>query len=137
MVVANSNELSLEQSRIQTIRQQGRRGSNSQPPVLETGALPIELRPCIQGGRMKGEGGRNRNSFPLPPSPFHLLAYSTIFVTTPEPTVLPPSRIAKRTPSSMAIGFDSSTEIRALSPAMHISARPSKFAAPVTSVVRK
>ena len=32
--------------------------------------------------------------------------YSTIFVTTPEPTVLPPSRMAKRTPSSMAIGFD-------------------------------
>lgn len=26
---------------------QGRRGSNSQHPVLETGALPIELRPYI------------------------------------------------------------------------------------------
>lgn len=63
--------------------------------------------------------------------------YSTIFVTTPEPTVLPPSRIAKRTPSSIAIGFCSSTEIFALSPGMHISASPTKFAEPVTSVVRK
>ena len=31
--------------------------------------------------------------------------YSMILVTTPEPTVLPPSRIAKRTPSSIAIGL--------------------------------
>ena len=30
--------------------------------------------------------------------------YSLIAVTTPEPTVLPPSRIAKRRPSSIAIG---------------------------------
>ncbi len=27
--------------------QQGRRDSNPQPPVLETGALPIELRPWV------------------------------------------------------------------------------------------
>jgi hypothetical protein len=31
--------------------------------------------------------------------------YSTILVTTPEPTVRPPSRIANRTPSSIAIGL--------------------------------
>ena len=72
-----------------------------------------------------------------PRSPLLASIYSRIFVTTPEPTVLPPSRIANRTPSSMAIGFDSSTLTRALSPGMHISAPPSKFAAPVTSVVRK
>src|SRR2546423_507435 len=30
--------------------------------------------------------------------------YSTISATTPEPTVLPPSRMANRTPLSMAIG---------------------------------
>ncbi len=64
-------------------------------------------------------------------------SYSRILVTTPEPTVLPPSRMAKRTPSSMAIGEPSSTDSRALSPGMHISASPINFAAPVTSVVRK
>src|SRR5205823_13919097 len=32
-------------------RRQGRQDSNLQPPVLETGALPIELRPCMQGDR--------------------------------------------------------------------------------------
>jgi hypothetical protein len=29
---------------------QGRQDSNLQPPVLETGALPIELRPSVRGG---------------------------------------------------------------------------------------
>jgi hypothetical protein len=62
--------------------------------------------------------------------------YSMILVTTPEPTVLPPSRIAKRTPSSIATVFCNSTSILTLSPGMHISA-PIKFAVPVTSVVRK
>lgn len=63
--------------------------------------------------------------------------YSTIFVTTPEPTVLPPSRMAKRLPSCIAIPFCSSTSRETLSPGMHISAPPSSFAVPVTSVVRK
>ncbi len=63
--------------------------------------------------------------------------YSTILVTTPEPTVLPPSRIAKRLPSSKATGEPISTSKRTLSPGMHISASPSSLAAPVTSVVRK
>ena len=31
--------------------------------------------------------------------------YSRTFVTTPEPTVLPPSRMAKRRPGSMATGL--------------------------------
>lgn len=59
-----------------------------------------------------------------------------IFDTTPEPTVRPPSRMAKRTPSSMAIGLSSSTVTLTLSPGMHISA-PVRLAVPVTSVVRK
>lgn len=63
--------------------------------------------------------------------------YSMIFVTTPEPTVLPPSRIAKRTFSTIAIGLPSVTDILTLSPGMHISAPPRRFASPVTSVVRK
>ena len=45
-----------------------------------------------------------------------------IFATTPAPTVLPPSRMAKRRPSSIAIGLISSTFILMLSPGMTISA---------------
>ena len=66
----------------------------------------------------------------------HFTAHLMIFVTTPEPTVRPPSRIANRTPSSIAIGLCSSTVIFTLSPGMHISAS-TKLAVPVTSVVRK
>ena len=58
-------------------------------------------------------------------------------ITTPEPTVLPPSRIAKRRPSSIAIGVISSTSISMLSPGMHISTPLGKLITPVTSVVRK
>ena len=63
--------------------------------------------------------------------------YFRILVTTPEPTVLPPSRIAKRLCSSIAIGLPSSTSTFTLSPGIHISAPPSNFVDPVTSVVRK
>ena len=49
-------------------------------------------------------------------------AQARIFVTTPAPTVLPPSRIAKRRPSSIAIGEIISTSIVILSPGIHISA---------------
>jgi hypothetical protein len=63
--------------------------------------------------------------------------YSTIFVTTPEPTVFPPSLIAKRTFSVIAIGLPRTTETLTLSPGMHISAPPRRLASPVTSVVRK
>ena len=58
-------------------------------------------------------------------------------LTTPEPTVLPPSRMANRTPSSIAIGTMSSTSILTLSPGEHISTPPRSFVEPVTSVVRK
>src|SRR5262245_40079253 len=47
--------------------------------------------------------------------------YSMILATTPAPTVRPPSRIAKRSFSSMAIGVISSTLSSALSPGMIIS----------------
>ena len=63
--------------------------------------------------------------------------YSLIFVTTPEPTVRPPSRIAKRRPSSIAIGVISSTFMVTLSPGMHISVPSGRLITPVTSVVRK
>src|SRR5688572_7323739 len=66
-----------------------------------------------------------------------LLPYFRIFETTPAPTVLPPSRMAKRRPASMAMGAISSTVILMLSPGITISAPPSSSTEPVTSVVRK
>jgi len=62
--------------------------------------------------------------------------YFTILLTTPAPTVLPPSRIAKRSCSCIAIGVINSTLIFALSPGMHMSA-PTTSVLPVTSVVLK
>jgi hypothetical protein len=114
------------------INWQGRRELNSQPLVLETSALPIELHPCNTV-----RAGACRLQAPGDEPTLATYAYSKILVTTPEPTVRPPSRIAKRTPSSMAIGVISSTLNLALSPGMHISASPTRFALPVTSVVRK
>ena len=61
--------------------------------------------------------------------------YSMISVTTPDPTVLPPSLIAKRSPSSIATGVISSISITTLSPGMHISVPSGSFRSPVTSVV--
>ena len=70
--------------------------------------------------------------------PYLQKCYSMIFVTTPAPTVCPPSRIAKRRPSSIAIGEISSTAILSmLSPGMTISVPPGSVETPVTSVVRK
>ena len=106
---------------------QGRRESNSQPLVLETSALPIELHPSVVNDECR------MTNVPID----DFIRQDRIFVTTPEPTVRPPSRMANRTPSSIAIGVISSTLKRALSPGMHISASPIKLAEPVTSVVRK
>ena len=63
--------------------------------------------------------------------------YSMISVTTPDPTVLPPSLIAKRSPSSIAIGVISLMDIVMLSPGMHISVPSGRVRSPVTSVVLK
>src|SRR5690606_30184197 len=63
--------------------------------------------------------------------------YSMTLDTTPAPTVRPPSRIAKRRPSSIAIGAISSTFIRMLSPGITVSVPSGSSIAPVTSVVRK
>src|SRR3954470_17137321 len=73
-----------------------------------------------------------------PPSPcFVRSAYSVMLTTTPAPTVLPPSRMAKRCFSSMAMGVISSTSMVALSPGMIISVPAGSVHCPVTSVVRK
>src|SRR5690606_22159489 len=67
----------------------------------------------------------------------HGPSQSLIFVTTPAPTVLPPSRIAKRRPCSHAIGVTSSTSTVMLSPGITISVPCGSVTVPVTSVVRK
>src|SRR5438128_4380077 len=63
--------------------------------------------------------------------------YFSILTTRPEPTVRPPSRIANRNPSSIAIGLPSSTLISVLSPGITISVPSGNATVPVTSVVRK
>ena len=63
--------------------------------------------------------------------------YSIISVTTPDPTVLPPSLMANLSPSSMAISVIRSISIVMLSPGMHISVPSGSFRSPVTSVVLK
>ena len=63
--------------------------------------------------------------------------YSMILATTPEPTVRPPSRMAKRCFSSSAIGAISDTTSLMLSPGMTISVPAGSSTMPVTSVVRK
>ena len=65
------------------------------------------------------------------------LDYSMISLTTPEPTVRPPSRIAKRRPASIATGWISSHVISMWSPGMHISVPSGSPQIPVTSVVLK
>ena len=87
---------------------QERRDSNPQPPVLETGALPIELR-----------------------------SYLIIFVTTPAPTVLPPSLIAKFKFWLIAIGVINLTLNFPSSPGITISVPDGRVTSPVTSVVLK
>src|SRR3954469_14110378 len=64
-------------------------------------------------------------------------SYWLISVTTPAPTVRPPSRIAKRSPWSMAIGCPRSMSMFVLSPGTTISWPSGSAIEPVTSVVRK
>ena len=68
---------------------------------------------------------------------FNNSSYSIISVTTPAPTVRPPSRIAKRSSFSIAISFSSSTVITILSPGITLSTPSGIRMLPVTSVVRK
>src|SRR3954452_3659325 len=67
----------------------------------------------------------------------HLVPYCRMVTMAPAPTVRPPSRMAKRWPTSRAIGVISSTDISTLSPGMIISAPSGSPMAPVTSVVRR
>ena len=63
--------------------------------------------------------------------------YVRISLTTPAPTVRPPSRIANRNSFSNAIGVINSTCTATLSPGITISVPAGNVTTPVTSVVRK
>ena len=65
------------------------------------------------------------------------LDYFTMLVTTPAPTVRPPSRIAKFRPCSIAIGASNLTLKVRVSPGITISLSAGSSTSPVTSVVRK
>src|SRR6185312_356872 len=103
-------------------RWHARRDSNPQPAVLETAALPIELLAYLK--RETGSGpqdpkARCHASESRHPDPAGY--YLMTLATTPAPTVRPPSRIAKRRPSSIAIGWIRLTVIFTLSPGITIS----------------
>ena len=85
--------------------------------------LPVAVGPCVvRGDAVAAEAASG-----------HLV----ILVTRPAPTVRPPSRMANLRPSSMAMGWMSSTDISVLSPGITISVPSGSFTTPVTSVVRK
>jgi len=67
----------------------------------------------------------------------YTIYYSIISLTTPALIVRPPSRIAKRSCFSMAIGVISSPVTVTLSPGITISTPSGKVIVPVTSVVLK
>ncbi len=130
-------------------RQQQHRGSTNfngiQPDTLVFQLLRSSCCSCLQSilpfnGRPGGNRTPNLRFWrPLlcQLSYWPINNYSIIFATTPAPTVRPPSRIAKRRPSSMAIGAISVTTICTLSPGITISTPSGRSTAPVTSVVRK
>ncbi len=63
-------------------------------------------------------------------------SYSIILVTTPAPTVRPPSRMANLEPCSRATGTINSTVRLTLSPGITISTPSGRVMLPVTSIVR-
>src|SRR5580692_1507559 len=115
----------------------GRAGGNRtpnlrfwRPPLCQLSYCP---NPCACAQTFNGvDDAVSRRPRPLSKRP-----QVTTLETTPEPTVLPPSRMAKRSPCSIAIGAISSTVILMLSPGITISVPAGSSTAPVTSVVRK
>ena len=106
----------------------GRRGGNRTPNLRIWS--PVHYQLCYAPTRTSGRPPINRQSCVA-------YSYSSTSETTPEPTVRPPSRIAKRNSLSIAIGVINSTTISTLSPGITISVPSGNVAIPVTSVVRK
>ena len=128
IVIFGRNEFALAEILV------GRAGSSRPTSNLRR----LSRRPIfdgVEGGRTKKSGLPKKSA--LLRSVTGVLNYSAISITAPEPTVRPPSRIAKRRPFSMAMGVISSTFMSTLSPGMHISVPSGRLMIPVTSVVRK
>jgi hypothetical protein len=113
-------------------------GEYEERPVLHFAGLLLSrgAYPLGQAARAVHSRGLPGEWQPISPEKT-LISYFRIFATTPAPTVRPPSRIAKRRPSSIAMGWISSTTILMLSPGMTISTPSGSVTAPVMSVVRK
>ncbi len=118
--------------------------SISPAPLLYALELFFSLRPCDPGPSQTKRAASpptkkepSKGSFFIDRLSNLTSDYLMIFVTTPAPTVRPPSRIAKRKPSSIAIGAINSTLILMLSPGITILISSGKCTVPVTSVVRK
>ena len=115
----------------------GRRGDAGRCPDL-----PGELNPpgppgSLRAGRLPPPIPSTRKGRRFSDGPSFCFPYSMTFVTTPEPTVRPPSRMAKRSPSSHAIGVIRLISMSMLSPGITISTPSGSLMFPVTSVVRK
>src|SRR5262249_49296169 len=113
----------------------GRRIENSMVERLETDANILAVY-CRGLSLVSGEWRIASRKNPLLATP-KFASYSMIEATTPAPTVRPPSRIAKRSFSSIAIGTIRCTSIAMLSPGITISVPSGRCTTPVTSVVRK
>jgi len=77
-----------------------------------------------------------RTSFLFEAICYTMLSYAMILVTTPAPTVRPPSRMANFEPCSSATGTISSTVRFTSSPGITISTPSGSVMSPVTSIVR-
>ena len=107
----------IQRSTEPTNRRRGRAGRTAAP------ARRSPPDPKVRGASLSSAGV----------SSDHLL----MAATTPAPTVRPPSRMAKRSFSSMATGTISATSMVTLSPGITISVPSGSVTTPVTSVVRK
>lgn len=130
---AHGNPASLSEQQRPFCQRSGGARKPATPLLPRTGGHAA-ARTCENPAVLNGpRGSRRFDSAP------HRIngSYLLILVTRPEPTVRPPSRMAKPRPSSMAIGWISSTVISVLSPGMTISVPSGRVMTPVTSVVRK
>ncbi len=100
-------------------------------PLVIAALFVAVMRRVMDGANEKGEpeGSPDRSQIAFD--------HSMMDATTPAPTVRPPSRMAKRSFSSMAIGTIRATSIVTLSPGITISVPSGSDTMPVTSVVRK
>ena len=123
-----------------------KRGFTSSKPVIVRLSCPPPCGPfSIQENAVGGLSYKAKNTSLISQRGISILSvfisvsadYSIIVATRPEPTVLPPSRIANVRPCSIAIGWMSSMVISTLSPGMHISVPAGSSQTPVTSVVLK